>query len=751
MTCLSVIFNSYLFSIGLFIWLALLHKYKRIEKNVFFLSLVISLLFINYVPSIEKSSVTDTSNTTPYTTTIIGEINSPINYQEKLIEFNFKTKDPQYNYLAIYFSGEDESLTKQLTSKLQVGATCKITGEVTMPADNTNPGQFNYRSYLQKQGINNQFVIESLEHIQCESGSYLGELNLIREQIQRNILDIYDDYTAGWIIALVLGNDSFIADETIELFRRWGLSHLLAISGLHVGLIIGLVYFFLIKIGHVTKERAQWLMIIFLPIYAVIAGGEPSVWRASLMAFLFIVLNKLKLNFTVTDILSIIFITLILIDKYIIYHVGFQLSFIVTFSIILSRTWVMKNSSLLFQMLKISFISQMVILPLQFAYFSIVQPASILLNVIVVPYFSFLIIPAMFLLMILSPIPLLPIIFDELFLNIHSYFLEFLTLIDQKVNFPWVSGPLPPWSVILYYSLLVLLMSAILRKKLILAFHCGTLITLTITFVLLRPYFSPYGSVTMLDIGQGDAFVIELPYRKGVIFMDAGSTFSFIDHEPSDRVYKQIIKPYLHSQGIQEIDTIFISHKHIDHMGSVDFLIEDFDTKQIVISDYYKLNNEVEKNWNENGVKLRRVQGGERVIINNVIFNILSPFSNIISENDNSLVALAELGGKSWLFTGDIENDAEKELIKHYPNLTIDVLKVAHHGSDTSSDELFIENIKPSYALISVGENNSYGHPDPIVIENLEKSIPLIMRTDEDGAIIYKFNDESGIFYNYIP
>lgn len=751
MACLFVIFDSLLFLISLFIWLTLLYKHKRIEKNVFFLSLVVSLLFIVYVPSIEKSSSENTSDISPQTTTLIGKINSSINYQEKVIDFNLKTHHPQHNYLAVYFPDENEDLPKQLRTSLQVGATCKLTGEVTMPVDNTNPGQFNYRSYLQKQGIDNQFIIESLDDIQCEGGSFLGELNIIREHIQESILDTYHDDTAAWMIALVLGNDSFIEDETIELFRRWGLSHLLAISGLHVGLIIGLVYFLLINIGLMTKERAQWFMIVFLPIYAIIAGGEPSVWRASLMAFIFIILSKLKFNLTVTDILSIVFITLILVDKYIIYHVGFQLSFIVTFSIILSRKWVMDHSSLLFQMLKISFISQMVILPLQFAYFSIVQPASILLNVIVVPYFSLLIIPSMFLMMMLSPIPLLPTVFDKLFRSIHTFLLEFLTQIDQTLNFPWVSGLLPLWSIILYYALFVLLMSFILKGKLVQAFNCGVILVLTITFVLLRPYFSPYGSVTMLDIGQGDAFVIELPYRKGVIFMDAGSTFSFLNHVPSDRVYKQIIKPYLYSQGIQAIDTIFISHKHIDHMGSVDFLVEEFDTKQVVISNYYELNAETEKSWYKNDVEVKRVHGGEQVTIKNVIFEILSPFRDIISENDNSLVAFAELGDKSWLFTGDIENDAEKELVQHYPNLTADVLKVAHHGSDTSSDELFINQIRPSYALISVGENNSYGHPSPTVIENLEKVVPLVMRTDQDGAIIYKFNDKSGTFYHYSP
>src|SRR5699024_10525890 len=126
-------------------------------------------------------------------------------------------------------------------------------------------------------------------------------------------------------------DDSGIDEDVTGLFQKWSLSHILAISGLHVGLVVGLLYLLLVKLNIVTKEKAEWLMICFLPFYVLLAGGEPSVKRACGMVLLFIILNKIKLRFSVTDTLSIVFLLLIIFDKFIVYHAGFQLSFAVTF------------------------------------------------------------------------------------------------------------------------------------------------------------------------------------------------------------------------------------------------------------------------------------------------------------------------------------------------------------------------------------------------------------------------------------
>src|SRR5699024_4246590 len=294
--------------------------------------------------------------------------------------------------------------------------------------------------------------------------------------------------------------------------------------------------------------KAKLFLCLFLPVYALIAGGQPSVWRASLMVMIAILLSFLKRKISYTDLISIIFILFILFDKYLICHIGFQLSFAVTFGIILSQKWVGASNTSLESLLKISFVSQMVILPLQIHYFSIFDPSSILLNLIVVHYFTLFAIPILFLL---------------LFYIFHEILLTCIIWVDAHFHFPFIIGKLPLFFIVAYYILFVVFMMALENKPEKYAFSYGVVLCLYISFLALRPYFSPYGTVTMLDIGQGDAFIIEMPYRKAVYFVDIGAELSFPDNAKNDKEYLQIIRPYLYGQGIHKVDAVFLSHEHL--------------------------------------------------------------------------------------------------------------------------------------------------------------------------------------------
>src|SRR5699024_8151850 len=243
------------------------------------------------------------------------------------------------------------------------------------------------------------------------------------------------------------------------------LSHILAISGLHVGLVVGLIYLSLVKFGITTKEKAQFIIILFLPFYALLAGGAPSVWRASLMGLSFLILSKFQIKYPPTDIISIIFISLVAFDPYIIYHVGFQFSFLVTFGLLLSSKWLSQTNSSFWQIMKISFVSQMMIIPLQLHYFYFFQPLSILINTIVVPYFSIFVIPFMFILLILSAtLPKIALVFDSIFVPLHTFFIELLVYFDKIFNQPWIIG-LPSLGISFFYYILFFLFMKILEGK----------------------------------------------------------------------------------------------------------------------------------------------------------------------------------------------------------------------------------------------------------------------------------------------
>ncbi|HEX6593115.1 MAG TPA: DNA internalization-related competence protein ComEC/Rec2 [Bacillota bacterium] len=746
---LYIFIQQYWILLALIGWLAYLVLRKRLGKLSFFISLTLSLFFLTYIPVIDESSLKPVSTYEQIT----GQVIKPLNKTERKINFIIEHASTNENILVLYFlNSEPTPLEQRIFNDIKHGASCDLYGKLQPPPSSRNPGQFDYRMFLQKQGITDQLVIESIEHIQCDGSSFfMYRIYKMRLMIQQYIQQQYSDKTAAWIQALVFGSSTQLDDETVELFQRWSLSHLLAISGLHVGLMIGLLYFFLLKCGLVTKEKARWLLIIFLPLYAVIAGGKPSVWRASMMAFLILICSKMKIKLSITDLISIVFLLLLLVDPYIIYQVGFQFSFLVTFGLILSRRWIMETDSLFFQLLKISFISQMIIVPLQFAYFYSFQPLSIMLNTIVVPYFSLFVIPLMFVLTVISPIPVIPLVVDHLFVRIHHFFIGIIKQVDQLFYEPWVFGSFPFSLSLLYYGLFILLMIYIYKHRLITAFSYGCSLTLLIITIVIQPYFSEIGTVTMLDIGQGDAFVLELPQRQGVFFFDAGANFSFLHRQSSDRVYKQILKPYLYFKGIRKIDAIFISHEDVDHSGSVDDLVKEMNVKTIVISDFYEVPKESLQLWKEQKVTVLRVKQHDEIVINDQRFTVLSPLEDRDSPNENSLVIYTHVGGWSWLFTGDIGKETERQIIETYDNLSVDVLKVGHHGSDTSTDETFIATIQPVYALISVGENNMYGHPTPNVLQILEEANVHVLRTDRDGAVIFRYKNNKGTFYKYAP
>ncbi|SEA96090.1 competence protein ComEC [Thalassobacillus cyri] len=681
---------------------------------------------------------------------ITGKLVTIPKERDNSIEVVMKVADSEKKILLTAFLENPSTPITSITDNWQHGAVCQAQSTVSLPPLATNPGEFDYRDYLKHKGITSQIIINEATQMTCSGSSWLA---LLYEQ-RKKLLTEYGENLPGeafaWLKGLVFGDTDDLDITIIELFRRWNLSHLLAISGLHIGLMIGLFLYIFYRSGIITVEKSFWVLFFFLPLYALFAGGAPSVLRAVTMALLGMLVLKLKLQIRISDILSLLLISFLIINPVYFYHLGFQFSFLVTFAIVLSNTWFKRTHSKLFLLLQVSLLSQLIILPLQLFNFYQFNPLSVFINLVYVPYFSFFVIPFMvFLSLFTLFVPGLAFVGAEIFLGIHGFSMEVLRQVDAYLYYPWIIGKITPLFGIGYYISLGLMLARLEKGEERKAFYAAILAVSVLILFSLKPYLSKEGTITMLDIGQGDSIVVELPYRKGVFLIDAAGPSHFSKNQK--RIADNIIGPFLKSKGISDIDAIFLSHEDTDHIGSAPYVIEQFHVKKLVTSIYFQFSEDLQAKISEAELPVVQVKGGEKLTLSGQSFAVLNPVKDFADKNDNSLVMQASFGADTWLFTGDISVEVEDELLDVFPGLQIDVLKVAHHGSNTSSSQRFLESLHVKVALISSGRNNRYGHPHQTIIETLGKQEIRILRTDLQGAIQYKYTGDDGTFYTYYP
>jgi len=237
----------------------------------------------------------------------------------------------------------------------------------------------------------------------------------------------------------------------------------------------------------------------------------------------------------------------------------------------------------------------------------------------------------------------------------------------------------------------------------------------------------------MIDVGQGDSILIELPYNKNIL-IDTGGIVSYYS-EDKHNIGKNILIPYFKTRGIKQIDYLILSHGDYDHMGEAEYLVNNFEIKKVI------LNNDKFNYLEENFIKSldkKNIPYYQNIKELNIDNNKLYFFNNkdYGNENDNSNVIYTKINNYKFLFMGDAGVEVEKDIINKYDLNGIDVLKVGHHGSKTSSSKEFIDATTPKYSIISVGKNNKFGHPNNNVLDNLEDS--KIYRTDQDGSIMFE-------------
>lgn len=643
-----------------------------------------------------------------------------------------------------YMKTKDEK--DRLQHMLEPGVYCQVQGIFELPPEPRNPNAFNYRQFLQTQKIYYLLKVERISNCFLQDKTLYQKLLDFRRSGIESINLHFPEHIAPFINALLFGHDENMDQSVEEAYQKLGLSHLLAISGLHVGIIIACLYYVLLKFG-ITRERVRLILLLFLPIYAVLGGAAPSVTRSVFMAWLILFLSKWRMILNSLDALSISFIIFILINPFIIYHVGFQLSYTVTAGLLLSRAILQEIHGFLKSGIAISLISQIVSLPILLTSFYEFSLISFLLNIIYVPLYSIFILPLSFLTYII--ILLFPKL-SGLFVSILTVLLEYPNDFAVWMNgfdlFTIVLGK-PPTSIFILFFISIIICfifyekDKFAKKKLLLLMIFLCPFILQILFV----KFSPVGEVTIIDVGQGDCIFIRMPLNKGNYLIDTGGVLQFPqeDWEKREKPFdpgESIVVPFLKSKGITKLDRLILTHGDIDHVGSSAALFNHFHIGELVVGQTTEKSiaeQEVIKLAKENNTKVTYAFDGMYWTKGKNQFYILAPEKNMKASNNASIVVYAKLGKKKWLFTGDLEKEGEELFIQKYPNLQVDILKAGHHGSNTSTTEPFLNAIQPEIAVISAGENNRYGHPHQEVIDRLKDYKIKTFRTDKHGAVTY--------------
>ena len=696
-------------------------------------------------------------------------------YKLKVLEVN---RSDTYKLTEIYIEVKKDIL-------FEYGDKVRLQGEFRKGSEQRNTGGFDYQLYLKSIHIYGTLKVEKYQKISSNNTNWIEKgIHTIKVAITNNIETVLEKEEAQIVKGLILGDTTELQEELKEKFQVANISHVLAVSGMHIiYIIIGIEVVFKKWLG---KRQVKYVVIFGLVFYMALTGFTSSIVRAGIMGimnmFAFLVYRKNDIWTAIAISLGIILIQ----NPYALTGVGLQLSYLGTIGIILfhknikqyldNMKWInnhieIKRSKRIFkiienlkEMISVTLSAQMMILPIMLYHFHIIGIYFVITNILV----SIIIGPIMFLSIIFIFSTFIHLKFSQFISIFLSFGIKGLIQISHLSNLPFskIYVPTPSILGIIIYYIVILVgnqiyvvytgkhlnstqkrvknLIALMKYKLYekkkktkkiyqkifqekngKAFIVRTYKVILLMIFLIGIYQFPKDlEIHFLDVGQGDACFIITPNHKTILIDGGGSTSSSFD------VGKDTLIPYLLDRGYTKLDYVFISHFDQDHVGGILSLLEELKVGQIFVSKQEEESENYEEflgRVKEKNLQVREVKKGDKIIIGDVTFHILWPIEKQIEENqlnNNAMVMKLQYKEFSMLFTGDIEEVAEKKILDTYNNdldiLKATVLKVAHHGSKSSSTEEFLKAVNSKVAIIGVGESNMFGHPSDVVLERLQ-------------------------------
>ena len=637
-------------------------------------------------------------------------------YDENTIEISGVIKEIKYYDSSIRFivNAKEDILVVSYDKipDIKLGEQVIVHGSMKIPKENTVFNLFNYRKYLLSKRIYYIFQLDEIEVTEKENFFY---------KIKNKFIDNLRKTDNEYLMLMVLGINN-LSEESNEIYRTNGINHLFCISGMHITMISGALLLILNKIC--KHKRFNYILVFFILLYyGFLVGNSASIIRSILM-YLGININKIfNLRIKSIYILTLICLTLLLYNPFYIYDIGFLYSFTITFSLIYFNNLTKKSKNYFIKSMIISLLAFIVSFPITINNNFSINIISPLLNIIFVPLVTFIVFP---LALLTFFIPKLIVVF-----SLSTNILESLAIFGYKYRLELIFSYIPLYGIFIYYITIFWFLKRPNIKKFVIL-----LLILFMHYNIKNLKFSPY--LTMIDVGQGDSFLIELENNKGNILIDTGGNINY-------SLGKNIIVPYLKSRGIKKLDYLIITHGDFDHIGSATDIISNIKVEKIILNSESDTEEEKEIISLAKAKDINIFKFSRNVLyMSNTKFMFLNKISK--EENKDGLIIYTELNGYKLIFMADTGFDEEKALMRDFDINDIDILKIGHHGSKYSTSEEFIGSINPKIALISVGANNHYGHPSTRVMELLEDRNIETYVSSIDNSVLFKLKKNMNIY-----
>lgn len=648
----------------------------------------------------------------------------------------------------------------KVVPKLGIGSRIQCAVKLQLPEAARNPGEFDTRSYYQAKGIDGLGFTDWVLCVEEGRGSVRQFLVRLRGRAVSIIDANFSEEHAGLMCAILLGASQELSPDIRSLYRRNGISHILAISALHLSIIGGSLYRILRRLG-ASYMTAGIPTLVLLIGYGILTGGSVSVVRAVFMFGISVFGDILGRTYDMLTAAGLACLCILIQRPLWLQEPGFLLSFgaILALGLLTPEVtnwfekypehgWKRYLADSVLSGLMIQIVTGPIIVFFYFDY----PLYSFFLNLFVIPLMTPLLLCG-FLGLLLFPVS--SVAGTALFLPC-SWILHLFQWLCQSIErLPGACLPVgrpSAWQLLLYYGGLLAVGILLRKQRKTPALLCGLFMLLLLVWC--KPSTL---RITVLDVGQGDCSLLETPQGDRLL-IDGGSS-------SRKSVGTYVIVPAMKYYGFHKLDYVFVSHMDEDHVNGIREMIAGYQNKEIqigclVIPEKASLEpefQELTRQAKEAGIPVRVMNAGDKLVLGEVELDCLYPDTETIANsglsdaNNESMVLSVSYRGFDMLFTGDLETKGEERLLQQAEGLknSYDILKVGHHGSSGSSSAGFLERIRPVVSWISCGQENPYGHPHPETIERLHAVESRIFITAEQGAIEIRTNGRKMEFYHY--